>query len=141
MRFYLKQINRKRAAYCITAVRASYKAKKALSKSRKEQVTRMTRKIMNKNSALRAILLSLFIGILLFSALSSIKVADAAYPTITVGNNPYGVGYAFNGDIYVTNLGANSVCDSYVKQHGHHDNQQSAMNHMELPTHLTATYT
>jgi YVTN family beta-propeller protein len=69
----------------------------------------MNRKIINKNSARRAILLSLFIGILLFSALSSIKVAHAAYPTISVGSDPYGIAYASNGDIYVTNSGDNTV--------------------------------
>ena len=69
----------------------------------------MNRKIKNKNSAWRAILLSLFIGILLVSALSSIQVAHAAYPTILVGNYPYGVAFASNGDLYVANYGDNTV--------------------------------
>ena len=62
-------------------------------------------KLINKRNA-RKIILSALIGILLFSALSSSLVVHAAYPTISVGANPYGVAFASsNGDIYVTHSG------------------------------------
>ncbi len=63
-------------------------------------------KILSKNGARRAVLSSLFIGIFLISALSSIQVTRAAYPPIPVGNAPFGVAFASsNNDIYVANEG------------------------------------